>query len=141
MPSIFTLEGHRFGDVIEYPTGPLIDVALTPPTPKPPPTPPRQQAVAPRFTMRRPIATRTFRGIEGTLGIAPWKLLLVGLGVVGGVLGLRELRQRHENKQHRRGLRGSSMLRTIASEARSPAEYARRVDAWNAGEARPLPVT
>jgi len=92
--------------------------------------------------MRRPVATRAFRGIEGTLGIAPWKLLLVGLGVVGGVLGLRELRQRHEDKQYRRRglLRGSSMLKTIAKESRTPAEYARRADAWNASEARPLPT-
>jgi hypothetical protein len=39
------------------------------------------------------------------------------------------------------GLRGSSMLKLIASESRSPQEFARRAEAWNAAEAQPLPVT
>lgn len=32
------------------------------------------------------------------------------------------------------------ILKMIAREAKSPAEFARRAEAWNAGEARPLPV-
>lgn len=40
-----------------------------------------------------------------------------------------------------RGLASPSMVKTIASEARSPQEYARRVEAWNASEAKPLSIT
>lgn len=78
---------------------------------------------------------------NGLFGIAWWKLLLIGAGVAGSILGLRELRQRHEDKQQRKPLRGPSMLKTIAAEAKSPVEYARRIEAWNAAEAKPLPVT
>jgi hypothetical protein len=42
--------------------------------------------------------------------------------------------------KHGASLRGGSMLDTIAAEARGPSEFARRVEAWNASEARPLPV-
>jgi lysophospholipase L1-like esterase len=35
------------------------------------------------------------------------------------------------------GLNGSSMLKTIAAESRSPKEYARRAEAWASSEARP----
>lgn len=50
----------------------------------------------------------------------------------------------HATAKYRRDgekeFRGPSMLQTIASEARSPAEYARRADAWNAAEAKPLSI-
>jgi hypothetical protein len=38
-------------------------------------------------------------------------------------------------------LAGTSMLTTIAQEARSPEEFARRAEAWNAAEAQPLSIT
>jgi hypothetical protein len=43
-------------------------------------------------------------------------------------------------KRKTRGLRGVSMVSMIARESKTADEYARRIEAWNAGEAKPLPV-
>jgi hypothetical protein len=94
------------------------------------------------FTLEGPnLGVATPANLSGTTGIRWWKVALVGVGIVGSVFALRELRQRHEDKQYRRPLRGSSMLKTIALESRSPEEFARRVDAWNAAEGKPLPAS
>jgi len=62
-------------------------------------------------------------------------LYMVGVG--GLVLGAAALALRPPRRQ----LRGPSMIKTIASEAKSPQEYARRVEAWNAAEATPASIT
>lgn len=52
-----------------------------------------------------------------------------------------DFEERNRRLNARKGLRGSSMLQTIAREAKTPEEFARRAEAWNAAERTPLPVT
>lgn len=61
-------------------------------------------------------------------------LTSLGLIAVGGVFAL-------VHSPRRLGLRGPSMVKAIASESRSPEEYARRIEAWNSTEAKPLSIT
>lgn len=118
MPSVFTLEGGA--PMVQYPI-------YTVPTAPPPPKTYSPRAFSPRMT-------RAMAGLAA--GITPAKLVaaLVGGGVLVALVW--QLSQRR-----RRPLRGSSMVQTIARESRSADEYARRVEAWNAGEARPQPIT
>ena len=64
----------------------------------------------------------------------------LALFAIGGaaLLGVAYLFVRGDR---RRSLRGPEMLKIIASEARTPEEFARRAEAWNAAERSPLPVT
>lgn len=76
-------------------------------------------------------ATATFYG--ATPEPLPWaSIVLVGIGAAAATWLARRVLGPNAS------LRGASMLDTIARESRSPAEFARRAEAWNAGERRPL---
>lgn len=131
MPSIFTLEGPRLGTTaVEYPIW-----VVQPPTPPPPPPPP------PKTFSPRAIAPRISRAMSGLPTMTSTGKVILWL--VGGValLGIAWHFTKHDRGRKRRALRGPSMVKTIASESRTADEYARRIEAWNASERDPLPIT
>lgn len=121
MPSIMTLEGPRFGAAAaEY--GQIIAIKSVSDTPKPPPPPPPT-------TQRTTLGPRgRGRGFRGAEDISFGRLALISLGAMASTL----LAMKLLGPKPRRALRGPSMLSTIAKESRSPAEFARRAEAWNA---------
>ena len=99
-------------------------------TTAPHPTPPKQRITSRRFSIA-PIS-RQFSGP----GLDTTKLLMIGGAVAASGLLLWLARGKRGGKRRL----GESMLKTIAREAKTPAEFARRADAWNASEGRPLPA-
>lgn len=112
MPSVFTLEGPHLGSAMS-----MLD--------------PRASLPQPQLPAQQGIVTS---GKRLTIG----GLLLLGIGAaIGIVVYRRSSKMLSDVGSLARG--GFDMLKTIAREARSPEEYARRAEAWNAAEAKPLP--
>ena len=138
MPSIFTLEGPRLGATAADYT--ILSTSTTTAPTTTTTAPPKQQIV--RFPRRMvgPIRLRALRGLGGTAGAKAWLYVLLGLVVTGGAFAFLASHAEKAERPKRRALRGPDMLKVIARESRSPAEYARRAEAWNAAEAHPLSV-
>lgn len=89
----------------------------------------------PRLGQPAPSKIRSLASVVQASMMSPAQMALWAIGGAA-LIGVAWLFVRKPG----RSLRGPSMLKIIASEARTPEEFARRAEAWNAAEREPLSV-